>query len=63
MEDLNFDYEYSILVIDKSGKSYIYDIEADTGLDALNVAKEFFMDDYPEDEFLSMRIQNRKEIR
>ena len=63
MEDLNFDYEYSILVVGKSGKTYGYNIEADSGLNALNVTKEFFRDDYPEDEIRFMRIENGEEIK
>ena len=39
--------EYDVTIFTKSGKSYKYDIEADTTKDANDVAREFFADDYP----------------
>ena len=63
MEDLDFKYEYSILIVGKSGKSYNYGIEADTDLNAIDVAKEFFPDDYPEDEIRFMKILEKAEIK
>ena len=62
MEDLNFKYDYFIHIVGKSGKTYTYAIEADADLDAFNVVREFFPDDYPEDEIRFMEILEKEEI-
>ena len=56
--DLNFDYEFGILINEK----YEYGIEADTEENALAVAKEFFADDYPEVELTKIEIIDVTEI-
>ena len=52
--------EYDVTLFTKSGKSYKYDIEADTTKDANDVAREFFADDYPNE--VINEIQIRKEV-
>ena len=52
--------EYNVTIFIKSGKSYKYDIEADTTKDANDVAREFFADDYPNE--VINEIQIRKEV-
>ena len=52
--------EYDVTIFAKSGKSYKYDIEADTTKDANDVAREFFADDYPNE--VINEIQIRKEV-
>lgn len=57
-EDLDFKFEFSILINEK----YEYGIEADTEEDAFIVAEEFFADDYPEVEFKEVRILDKSKI-
>ena len=57
-EDLEFAFEFDILINEK----YEYGIEADTEEDALAVAREFFTDDYPEAEITKIEIMNSTEI-
>ena len=57
-EDLDFAFEFTILINEK----YEYGIEADTEEDALAVAKEFFTDDYPEVEITKIEIMDSTEI-
>lgn len=57
-EDLDFAFEFTILI----NKKYEYGIEADTEEDALAVAREFFTDDYPEVEITKIEIINTTEI-
>lgn len=57
-EDLDFAFEFSVLINEK----YEYGIEADTEEDALAVAREFFTDDYPEVEITTIEIIDATEI-
>lgn len=57
-EDLDFKFEFSILINEK----YEYGIEADTEEDAFTVAEEFFADDYPEVELTKIEIIDVIEI-
>jgi hypothetical protein len=57
-EDLDFAFEFTVLINEK----YEYGIEADTEEDALAVAKEFFTDDYPEVEIITIEIIDATEI-
>lgn len=57
-EDLDFAFEFTILINEK----YEYGIEADTEEDALAVAREFFTDDYPEVEITKIEIIDATEI-
>lgn len=51
--------EYDVTVFAKSGKSYTYDIEADTARDAHDVACEFFTDDYPNEVVSKIQIKRK----
>lgn len=57
-EDLNFAFEFGVLINEK----YEYGIEADTEEDALAVVREFFTDDYPEVEITKIEITDVTEI-
>lgn len=57
-EDLDFAFEFTVLINEK----YEYGIEADTEEDALTVAREFFTDDYPEVEITKIEIIDATEI-
>lgn len=57
-EDLDFKFEFSVLINEK----HEYGIEADTEEDAFTVAEEFFADDYPEVEITKIEIIDATEI-
>lgn len=52
--------EYDVTIFTEGGKSYKYDIEADTTKDVNDVAREFFVDDYPNE--VINEIQIRKKV-
>lgn len=51
--------EYDVTIFTESGKSYKYDIEADTAGDANDVAREFFTDDYPDEVINGIQIKRK----
>ena len=51
--------EYDVTIFTESGKSYKYDIEADTARDANDVAREFFADDYPDEVINGIQIRRK----
>ena len=57
-EDLDFAFEFTVLINEK----YEYGIEADTEEDALAVAKEFFADDHPEVEITKIEVTDKTKI-
>ena len=51
--------EYDVTIFTESGKSYKYDIEADTEGDANDVAREFFADNYPNEVINGIQIKRK----
>lgn len=51
--------EYDVTIFTEGGKSYKYDIEADTVRDANDVAREFFADDYPDEVINGIQIKRK----
>ena len=51
--------EYDVTIFTEGGKSYKYDIEADTVGDANDVAREFFADDHPDEVINGIQIKRK----
>ena len=56
---MTWENKYEVIIFAESGKSYNYDIEADTAGDANNVAREFFADDYPNEVINGIQIKRK----
>ena len=55
-----WDHEYDITIFTENGKSYKYEIEADTATGAKMVAKEFFVNDCPNETIKGIQIKRER---
>ena len=56
---MTWENEYDVIIFTEGGKSYKYDIEADTVKDANDVVREFFPDDYPNEVINGIQIKRK----
>lgn len=54
-----WDHEYDVTIFTESSKSYKYKIEADTATGAKMVAKEFFVNDCPNETIKGIQIKRK----
>ena len=56
---MTWENEYDVIIFTEGGKSYKYDIEADTVKDANDVVREFFPDYYPNEVINGIQIKRK----
>ena len=59
---MTFDYEYDMIILSKNDYLYPMGVEADFDEDAFSVAREFFEDDYPNEEIVLIYCIDKRRI-